>query len=319
MGRKMKRWLITAAALVLVGLLICMGALMMAGWNVGALGFMKYDTATYQLDTVVRHVTVDTNTARVAFVKTHEPYGRIVCYEQEKQKHTVSTDGDELIIRLDDQRRWFERLFSFGSPNITVYLPEDEYGALNIRSSTGDVSLPADFAFDSVTVAADTGDVSCEAAVSGDVNIALSTGNIRFMGKTAGSLALTVSTGHITVENTAVTGDVSAAVSTGKTAMTNVTCDGFTSTGSTGDIVLTDVVASGTLSVERDTGDVKFERCDAAELDVKTDTGDVTGSLRSDKIFFAKSDTGRVDVPETLAGGKCKVETDTGKIVLTVG
>ena len=51
---------------------------------------------------------------------------------------------------------------------------------------------------------------------------------------------------------------------------------------------------------------------------MKTDTGDVTGSLLSDKIFFAESDVGSVDVPKTTTGGVCEIRTDTGKIAITI-
>lgn len=318
MMRKTKWRLLLAVALLVVGLILTIGGMKMLQWNISALGLPAYDTATYELTDPVSSLTIEAGTADVTITKTTNEYGRVVCYEKEKQHYAVGMRGDELVITLDDQRKWYERLFSYGQPNITVYLPEGEYTALKIKNSTGDVNVRQDFRFDSADITASTGDVTCEAAVSGEVKIALSTGNISFTGKTAGALSLSVSTGHVSVENTAVTDNVSVRVSTGKATLKNVTCASFSSTGDTGDLMLTDVVATGALTVERSTGDVKFVRCDAAELDVKTDTGDVTGSLCSEKIFFAKSDTGKVNVPECLTGGKCKVETDTGKIMLTV-
>ncbi|MCQ2427410.1 MAG: DUF4097 domain-containing protein, partial [Clostridia bacterium] len=81
---------------------------------------------------------------------------------------------------------------------------------------------------------------------------------------------------------------------------------------------LKNVVTEGTIAIERSTGDVRFEGCDADELEISTDTGDVTGSLLSSKVFIAHSDTGRIDVPETTSGGKCKITTDTGDIKLSV-
>jgi DUF4097 and DUF4098 domain-containing protein YvlB len=63
---------------------------------------------------------------------------------------------------------------------------------------------------------------------------------------------------------------------------------------------------------------VKFERCDASELYIELDTGDVTGSLLSDKVFIAQSDTGRVNVPKSVTGGRCEITTDTGDIKITV-
>ena len=78
------------------------------------------------------------------------------------------------------------------------------------------------------------------------------------------------------------------------------------------------VIAEQMITIERSTGDVIFDKCDAFELLIKTDTGNVTGSLLTDKIFIANSDTGHINVPETTTGGKCKITTDTGDIAFTV-
>ena len=85
-----------------------------------------------------------------------------------------------------------------------------------------------------------------------------------------------------------------------------------------GNINLNNVIASGTYILERTTGNVKFEACDAKDLYIKTSTGRVSGSLKSEKEFIAQSDTGRVDVPKTITGGRCEVTTDTGSIELTI-
>ena len=47
-------------------------------------------------------------------------------------------------------------------------------------------------------------------------------------------------------------------------------------------------------------------------------SGNVTGTLLTDKIFLAQSDTGRVDLPKTVGGGKCEITTDTGNIEISV-
>ena len=79
-----------------------------------------------------------------------------------------------------------------------------------------------------------------------------------------------------------------------------------------------DVIAANRFSIERSTGDVKFTRCDAAEIFVKTNTGNVTGSLLTDKVFLTDTDTGSVTVPKTATGGRCEIETDTGNIKIEI-
>ena len=72
------------------------------------------------------------------------------------------------------------------------------------------------------------------------------------------------------------------------------------------------------MKIVRSTGDVRLDKCDAGEIEIETRTGDISGSLRSEKIFIARSDTGRIEVPETLTGGKCKIISDTGNIDITI-
>ena len=62
------------------------------------------------------------------------------------------------------------------------------------------------------------------------------------------------------------------------------------------------VVAHGSMSVELSTGDVSLKLCDGGEISIKTTTGSVVGSFATDKVIFANSDTGRVDVPRLTTG-----------------
>jgi len=64
---------------------------------------------------------------------------------------------------------------------------------------------------------------------------------------------------------------------------------------------------------------VVFEGCDAGEIYVDTDTGDVSGTLLSDKVFIVKTDTGKIDVPNSISGGRCEIETDTGDVKISIG
>jgi len=63
---------------------------------------------------------------------------------------------------------------------------------------------------------------------------------------------------------------------------------------------------------------VKFDGCDAEEIFVETDTGDVKGTLLSEKVFMANSDTGKISFHKTVTGGRCEIETDTGDIKIQI-
>ena len=214
------------------------------------------------------------------FVPSENQTTSVSCHERKGNLHSVSVKDGRLEIKIEDTRKWYEHIgISFDTPKITVYLPQSEYGKLSVKTITGRIDIR---------------------------NIS------------ADSLDLTVSTGKVAVSNTDCKGDVKVEVSTGKAVLTNIRCKNALSSGDTGDISLNNVIATEKLSVERSTGDVEFDGSDAAEIYIKTTTGKVTGSLLSDKVFITDTATGKVDVPKTVGGGKCEINTSTGNIKITV-
>ena len=320
MKKATKAWLLVAGAAVLLGMIIFGGAMAMTNWDFTKLSAAGYETNIHHITEAFSGISVTTEISHITFAPADDGVCTVVCYDREKVTHTVEVQDGTLVIRVVDSRKWYEHIgIYFGTPKITVYLPQEEYGALTVKSVTGDVEIPAGFLFESIAVTATTGDIGNSASVSGFIKIKTNTGDIRLQSVTADTLQLTVLTGGITVSDVTCRGDVKADVSTGKTKLTNVTCKNLLSGGSTGDIRLQNVVAAEKFSVKRSTGDIKLERCDALELYMETDTGDIKGSLLTEKVFAAHSDTGKVDVPKTVAGGKCEITTDTGNIKMSVG
>ena len=319
MRKSTKKWLVTAALLVILGMLILVLTACSADWDFAKFGTVEYETNTYEVTEKFSNISVKTDTAGVLFAPSDDGICRVICYEQKNIEHSVTVQDGVLAINEVDERKWYEYIcISLGTPKITVYLPEVEYTSLFIEVSTGDIEIPKDFRFASIDVSTSTGDVKTFASASELIKIQTSTGGICVENVSAGALDLSVSTGKVTVFDVTCEGDVKINVSTGKTNITDITCKNVISSGSTGDISLKNVIATEKFSVERSTGDVKFDGCDAAEIFVETDTGDVTGTLLSEKVFIPKTDTGDVDVPKTVTGGRCEITTDTGDIKLEI-
>ena len=314
-----KVWLGIAIGLVAIGAAIFVGAMALAHWDFGSFGAAKFETNTYVISEDFRGISIEGDTEDITFLRSEDGQCRVVFYESESQPHIAHVHDGTLIIGGTHEWTWKEHLFGSGSPTITVFLPETAYGQLTIAEDTGDVTIPKDFSFGGIDITVSTGHVSCDASSSGTIAIETSTGHIRMAGVAARDMQLKVSTGRIELTSIACEGALSIGVSTGKAFLTDVTCASFTSTGNTGAITCTDVMVSGTMSIKRTTGDVTFERCDAAELTVQTDTGDVTGTLRSAKVFITNTGTGKVEVPESVTGGKCKIITSTGDIKISIG
>ena len=317
-----KVWLILAAILVLAGCVLFAATLSSLDWGFMKLSTDKYETNTHKISESFENISVDTVTAQIVFAPSNDGFCTVVCHEDEKAKHTVSVKDGTLTIEIQDDRSVFDFVghigINFDTPKITVYLPKTECGSLYIREDTGDVEIPKEFTFRDVDISVTTGAVGYYASASGAVKIRATTGSIQVESISAPSLDLTVTTGKVTLSDAQCTGDVKIFVTTGKAVLSDLACYNVISAGSTGGLTLENVIATQKLSLERSTGDIKLESCDAAEIYIKTDTGDITGSLLSEKMFYAHTDTGHADVPKSTSGGKCEITTDTGDIRITV-
>lgn len=314
-----KIWLILAGSLILTGCIIFAGVMTVLKWDFRKLSTAEYITNTYEFDSNYHEIFLQTDTADIRFVPSETDKTSVICYEAEKQKHSVSVEEGRLAIELEDTKKWYEHIrFSADIPSITVCLPKGDYAELFVKATTGDLSLSEQFHFGKVDIEKSTGDVNCKAFTSGEVKIKTTTGDISVADIAAEKLELTVSTGKVTVSDVTCAGDVAIHLTTGKVKVTDLNCQNLASTGTTGDLSLKRVIAQGQLCAERSTGDVKLEECDAAELSIVTTTGDVRGSLLTDKVFLVQTSTGDTDVPKSTTGGKCEITTKTGDIRLTI-
>ena len=319
MSKSAKKWLIAAATLVMIGAIIFAAVMTAYHWDFTRLSTNRFETNTYEISEEFSNIKMNTETADILFAVSDDNTCSVVCYEEEKMKHSASVQDGTLNISVVDDGEWYEQIgFGFYSPKVTVYLPQTEYVSLVIKGSTGDITLPKGFTFGSMNLNLSTGHVDSLASSLGLMRIETSTGDIHLQNLSAGELDLIVSTGHVDVQSVSCEGNVGICVSTGDTRLTDISCNSINSNGDTGNITLKNVVTEEIISIERSTGDVRFEGCDAGELEINTDTGNVTGSLLSSKVFIAHSDTGKIDVPETTSGGKCKITTDTGDIRIEI-
>jgi len=309
-----KKWLIAASSLVVLGTMISTLTACSANWSFKNLFTKNGITQTHEITEEFSNILIETDTADISLVPAEDGKCKVVCHERKNQTHSVYVKNGTLVIDENDKVSFFNMV----QPTITIYLPKNEYTSLLIDEDTGDIEIPKDFKFENVDIETDTGDVKFLASASKDVKIKTDTGDICLENISAKSLELSVSTGHIKVLGASCDGDITIKVSTGKANLSNVTCQSLKSNGNTGDISLTNVIAKNKLSIERSTGDVKFDRCDAAEIHVETSTGDVKGTLLSEKVFITNTSTGKVDVPKTITGGRCEITTSTGNIKISI-
>lgn len=320
MRKTTKIWLMIAAILVVAGIVLFSVAMWQAAFDFDKLSTGNYETNIYEITEDFTNLSLNTDTASIIFVLSADGKCKVECCEEEKAKHTVTVEGDTLVVKVTDNRQWYDHIgIRFDSPKITVHLPGAEYSALCICESTGIIQLPTELTFESVDITTTTGSINCLASVTGLLKIKTSTGKISVENTSIGAADLSVTTGLVTVSQVKCLEDMNVRVSTGRANLTGIACKNLTSNGDTGDIALKRVIVKEKITIERSTGDVMFDDSDAAGIFVETDTGDVTGNLLMAKVFVASSDTGRVSVPRSTAGGgRCEISTNTGDIIITV-
>ena len=338
MSRAVKIWMIAAGLLLLIGCLLFGGVVVALKGDLMKLSTHKYDTKVHEISDPYQDITIESKSAKILLLPAVDGKCRVECYEQKNAGYTVSVEDGALVIKLVDNRKWYEYIgFDFTTPTVTVYLPPAAYGALSVESSTGGVEVARELSFGSVDITASTCDVYCYASVTGAVRIKTGTGDIALRDVQVGALDLAVTTGEVSVADVVCADGVTVTVSTGEALLTRLSCKTLISRGSTGDITLKNAVVSELLYVERgtgevtltacvadtvsvktDTGDVELAACDAATVLIETDTGDVEGTLCSPMVVFAQSGTGKIRVPKLTEGGRCEITTDTGDIEIDI-
>lgn len=277
----------------------------------------KLVTNEYEFNDV-ENISVNIKTDDLKIIKYSSEKIKVVCIEKEDELHEVKVENNTLLINGFDISKFFKRMFiGFKKTEIKIYLPAASYDNLNIKTATGDVSVPNDFSFNNASITISTGDIIFNANVINDLKISGSTGDVNLANINAKNLYIDISTGDISLSNLSIEDDIKLDFSTGKLMAKNINTKTYSQISSTGDIELNNLIASKSIYIKVSTGNVKLNKCDATEsITVITTTGDIIGSLLSNKRFIIKAN--KYQIPSTNDGGICDLTTTTGRINITI-
>lgn len=340
MRRKTRLALLVAGGLCLLGALVFIATMSLCHWDFTLLEWEEEQMKQKIIEQSFESILITDDTTDIRILPSSDGRVSLQTYEKKNITHTVAVEDGTLKIELVDHRKWYQRIsfFNFSKQEILLYLPKENYKSLVAQTNTGDVGIACgEFTLERIEVTTDTGDVRCFSPATQDIciktdtgdvecftlsaqdiSVTTDTGDIDLFEVNANSLTLSVRTGDIELKEIECEGKIQLQLTTGDTDLSRVRCASLLSKGNTGDIELSDVIASGTFHIERSTGDVTFHSSDASEIYVTTDTGDVKGTLLTEKIFLTKTDTGNIRVPDTVSGGRCQIQTDTGDIILSL-
>ncbi len=280
----------------------------------------KLVTNEHEISDAFTNIKFDIQTANVEFTPSTDGQTKVVCEEREKYPHEVEVVDNTLSIRFVDNVKWYEKVFnwSWKTEKITVYLPVTAYGNLEMKASTGALKVKGDYTFDNLTVEASTGALFLESDIINNVEVKMSTGAVRLKGVNTKEASIKTSTGDIEISETNVENKLTVRASTGDARFEKVRAKDLETKFSTGDVKLDDVLVENHVEHKASTGKFTFSNFDCDTLNCKTDTGDIKGAIINEHIIYAHSDTGKVDVPRCATGSIWNIETDTGRINITI-
>lgn len=315
----------TKKIIILVIGLLLFSALLSSICGISSLGFNFFRRAssgsakTWTLKENFSNIDIKSKTGDIRFYESSERSAKVVWSGSKNTKLIVKTQWGTLSVQEKYKLPWFLRPVSvFDSSEIQVWLPKETYKELSAKSDTGSIVIPAGFTFDKAVIDTDTGPIDFRAGVRDDLKIDSDTGRITVNGIRPTNMRLDSDTGEISAANIKASKDIRLETDTGRITVTDVSCQKLDVKSDTGSLLLTNALAAEKLDLESDTGSIRLDRCDGGSVEIETDTGAIQGTLLSEKIFTAKSGTGKVNVPESTNGGPCNIKSDTGSITIEI-
>lgn len=224
--------------------------------------------------------------------------------------------------REDRDLPWYQRIgFGFHSWNdthLTVRLPEEALGTLQIKQASGRTDLVEGLSFAAVELRTYSGATELSCTVEGRLLVDSSSGSLSLRDIRCGSAELESASGGLRVSDMTVDDKLKIRHSSGATTLENVRCGSLDIDSASGEVSLTDTLAEGDFTVNNSSGAIYLSDCDGGELSLHTGSGRISGTLRTEKIFYAQSGSGSVHVPESDSGGVCRAKTGSGSIDLNI-
>ena len=246
MRRSKKIAILTACALIIVGFVLALSALIVMKFDLSRLNTLDYHTATYPIQESFSAIQVDVTDCDVQLLPSQDGTCRVECPESRTSHYAVEVKQGVLTVSQNDTGAWYNHVGIYLGPvELTIYLPQDQYERLSVDSLSGTVSVPDNFSFDNLQVYTTSGSVYLAAQVTEEVCVDTVSGELELTGTQPQALRLQSTSGNVTLTDCdakaihieTISGNVSAALTSSKTfSVQTVSGDVRTPQGTTGDL-----------------------------------------------------------------------------------
>ncbi len=307
-----------AGILLAIGLVIGGVGLLIAKGDFSKISNLKATKRTVEVEPFTS-LSVEAYSSDVKLLPSADGKGRVELKESDLLYHTVDVVDGALTVKEKDTRKWYQCIgFSFAEMEVTVYLPEGEYSALQVSTASGDIYLSACGSNAKVSLKASSGEITVKDTALQSLTAKVSSGEAEFKSLTvAENIAVELSSGDLELRDTSCKA-LTAATNSGEVEIGAVRCDRVDVSVSSGNVRLKDVISTGESKLRASSGNIRLTACDAGSYDLKTGSGNIKGSVLTEKSFDAQAGSGSVKVPTGTSGGVCKARTSSGDIHLTL-
>lgn len=320
MKKSKKILIITAVAMLIIGCLIAFLALLSFNFDFSKINTVNPLTETYDVDESFQNINIEDTECDVNLIPAENEECIVICNESDKIRHSVTVENGTLKIKRIDNRQWYEHIFVFfwGETEINLYLPQNEFENLYIKSVSGNIEIPEKFTFDAAEITTTSGDVEFLSQAYNDIKIQTVSGDVYVGETTAKNINAQSTSGDITISSATAKDEIKVKSVSGNIELSDTKCQSISSITTSGDHKFSNFIAKTNADFESVSGNIDMYQIDAQTLNILTTSGDVTGTILTDKIFDVKTTSGNINVPPSGMGGNCKIKTTSGDIELEI-
>lgn len=310
MKKSTKIALLVAAALLVIGTVLCAVSLQSVGFDFYKLSTSNGRSEEMKKETFdaqnILEIQLEIDIDDLHLIRSEDSQIHLQYTNWNNRKYEISSNGGTLTVTQGDVKGphgvpWFS--FDFGDEDHDVFLalPEDYAGDLQISSGVGDVELEAELRLSgSLDFQLDSGSFRADSLTAPRITVETDIGDIAGNDWSADTyLFLATQTGDIDLEGSQIAGDL--------ICQTDI-----------GEITLS-AVESGTVQLSTQTGDIHLERLRADRVTASTDIGDISGTLvgiEAEYTIFTETDIGDSSLKDRAGTTQRQLdlETETGDI-----
>lgn len=263
MRHSVPKFFLPALAVLLAGALVVTQPVLKASagfelfhWEMSAVKD-TLTTRTYPISGAFTSIEIDETVSDVKIAYNAKGEARVVCREFTNHPHTITVEGGVLKVTMESSDMFYT---DDRDPELTLYLPGNQYESLTFASSTGDLETSSQLTFGTVRAETSTGDLEIAGKVTGTLTATASTGDIELKNLQAASIEVGTSTGSIELEKVTADGPVQLVTSTGDVELKDLTAAALTVSTSTGDIEVEWATIRGDASLTTNTGDIELKQ-----------------------------------------------------------